>query len=92
MPKFKKRLPLSIGLGIGVPTYTYVLEPLVHGDMGRMQRQTDYYMFGKQEDGTGYQLTGPAKFYGPMVVGVLAHKVIGKYVNPYIPSWLPVCF
>jgi len=92
MSKTKKKIPLSIGLGVGMPMYQYVGEPLLKGDIARAQRQADYYMFGKQEDGSGFQLTGPARFYGPMILGVAAHKIIGKFINPYLPKWLPVNF
>lgn len=86
----KKKLPLAIMIPAAFSTYNYVLEPVFKGDMGRAQRQAAYYMGGMQQDGSGFQLDGPMKFYGPMVAGVIAHKVAGRFVNRYIPKWLPV--
>jgi hypothetical protein len=86
----RKKIPLAIVAPMAFSAYNYVLEPVLKGDMGRAQRQTAYYMAGMQQDGSGFQLDGPLKFYGPMIAGVVAHKVAGRFVNRYIPKWLPV--
>lgn len=85
-----KKLPLAIAIPTALSTYNYVLDPVLKGDMGRAMRQAKYYMGGMQEDGSGFQLAGPMMFYGPMIAGVVAHKFAGKFVNRYIPKWLPV--
>lgn len=87
-----KKVPLAVVLPAAFSAYNYVLEPVLHGDMGRAQRQAAYYMGGMQADGSGFQMDGPLKFYGPIVIGVLAHKFIGSRVNRYIPKSIPLGF
>ena len=88
-----KKLPLAIAAGVAVPVYTYALEPLLANDTARAQRQINYYAFGQPEvSGGKLQLDGPIKFYGPMIMGVLAHRFAAHMgVNRYIPKWIPVC-
>lgn len=88
----KKKLPLAVAGGVALPMYNYIGEPILHGDTARAMRQANYYAFGRQEDGSGFQLAGPMMFYGPMILGVAAHKLVGKHVNRYLPKWLPVNF
>lgn len=85
-------MPLAIVIPAVMSAYQYIGEPLLHGDMARAQRQSSYYLGGMQEDGSGFQLDGPMKFYGPIVLGVVAHKLIGSRINRYIPKSIPVGF
>jgi len=85
-----KKIPLAVVIPMAMSAYGYVGEPLLHGDAARAQRQAAYYMGGQQEDGSGFQLDGPMKFYGPILLGVIAHRLLGKHVNRYIPKGIPI--
>jgi len=80
----KSKIPLAIAVPMAVPA----IEAGRHLMAGQMTEAQ--YVF------TGVDINGKihanrvAQTYAPMVVGVLVHKFAGRYVNRYIPKWLPV--
>jgi hypothetical protein len=42
--------------------------------------------------GGKFDMTKAAQIATPYVAGIVAHKLIGKSVNRYVPKWLPVNF
>lgn len=86
----KKKLPLAIAIPMAMP---------VLGIANRLKdgQWSDGDTRGLVYDMTGYSIN-EKRFhiepllgtYGPMVAGVVVHKVIGSRVNRYIPKWIPV--
>jgi len=79
-----KKLPLAIIVPMAIPA--------VEAGKAIMAGQYDmarYIMTGV--DGMGrFNASRLGETYIPVVAGVVVHKVAGRFVNRYIPKWLPV--
>lgn len=90
MRKSRGKLPLAIMIPLALP----VLDVAKRVSDGKFdandQKMLIYNMTGYNTTTKTWNAVGPMQTYGPMVLGVLAHKVVGKRVNRYIPKWIPV--
>lgn len=79
-----KKLPLSIVIPMAVPA----IQAGKHLMAGQMP-EAAYVMTGIDINGQ-FHAGRLVQTYAPMVGGVLVHKFAGRFVNRYIPKWLPV--
>lgn len=79
-----KKMPLAIVVPMAIP--------VVEAGKALMAGQYDsarYIMTGV--DGMGrFNVGRMVETYAPVVAGVVVHKFAGRFVNRYIPKWLPV--
>ena len=79
-----KKLPLAIVVPMAIPVIE-AGKALMAGEYDNAR----YIMTGV--DGMGrFKTSRLIETYAPVVAGVVVHKVAGRYVNRYIPKWLPV--
>lgn len=78
-----KKLPLAIVIPAAIPMYNAGRAAL-SGDMNAVLWHSMGYGTG------GFNGQQVMKIAAPIVGGVVLHKFAGRFVNRYIPKWLPV--
>ncbi len=86
MGKSNKKLPLSIAVPVGIPVINAVKSVMGGGEM----KDVAWHMFGMGSSGMNWDKA--MEIGAPIVVGLIAHKTIGKLINRYVPKWSPVNF
>ncbi len=80
----RAKLPLAIVVPMAVPA----VEAGKYLMAGRLP-EAAYVMSGIDINGK-FHANRFLQTYAPMAGGVIAHKLAGRFVNRYIPKWLPV--
>lgn len=78
------KLPLTIAVPVGIPVYNAVNSVM----QGGKAKDVAWFLMGYGEH--GFNKKKVAEIAVPIVGGVIAHKVAAKYVNRYLPKWLPI--
>jgi hypothetical protein len=78
--KHSKKIPLAIVIPGALSAYN-IAQAGINKDMNSVRLQTT----GIDSNGHFY-LPAVIETYGPIVVGVIAHKYVGKHINRYIPG------
>jgi len=84
----KKKLPMAIILPAAAPAMgtvgSFVAGDYKAGMNGLMYGYAGITADGKLDSG---QIV---RTYVPVAVGILVHKFAGRYVNRYLPKWVPI--
>lgn len=79
-----KKLPLAVAVPLAIPLIAAGRVALAGGTGDDIT----YKMMGFNSGGV--DMAKVSQIAVPIVGGILAHKIIGRHVNRYIPKWLPV--
>ena len=79
-----KKLPLAIAVPVALP----IIDAAKMAMSGGTSDQVLYKLMGFNSGGVDKAKV--VTIAAPILGGIVAHKVAGKYVNRYLPKWLPV--
>ena len=86
--KSSKKLPVAILAPVALPAVDGLVA-MAGGDFKGGFNNMVWKYTGVASDGK-FNLGRVVETYTPVVGGIIVHKIAGKYVNRYLPSWLPL--
>lgn len=83
----RKKLPVSIALPVAAPV---VETGQMVAKKGADSGNDIVYIWTGFDGQRKFHWDRAVKTYAPMVGGIVVHKTVGRYVNKYLPKWLPI--